>query len=48
MSVLITCTVSLNDDGLLRTSSGCIIPTSSLTAYMYTVLSNLTVISVQE
>ena len=41
-SVLITCMVSLNDDGLLRTNSGCTIPTSSLT--VYAVLSNLTVI----
>ena len=44
-SVLITRTVSTNDDGLLRTSSGCTIPTSSLT--LYDDWSNLTVTSIQ-
>ena len=31
MLAMVTCTVSINDDGLLRTSTGCTIPKSSLT-----------------
>jgi len=34
MSLLITCTVISNDDGLLRTSTGCAGPSSSLTMYI--------------
>ena len=44
MSVLITCMVSSNNDGLLRTNSGCTIPVASTTVYAG--LSNLTVIAV--
>ena len=44
--VVTTCTVSTNDDGLLRTSSGCTIPTSSST--LYSALWKFTIISVQE
>ena len=33
-SVLVTCTVISVDDGLLRTSTGCAGPTSSLTLYV--------------
>ena len=39
--MVITCTVSLNDDGWLRIISGCAIPMSSLKVYV--ALSNLTV-----
>ena len=34
MSLLVTCTVILVDDGLLRTSTGCAGPSSSSTLYV--------------
>ena len=34
MSLLLTCTVISVDDGLLRTSTGCTGPSSSLTLYV--------------
>ena len=34
MSFLLTCTVTSVDDGLLRTSTGCAGPSSSLTLYV--------------
>ena len=45
MSMLITCAVSTNDDGLLRTSNG--LPTLIFSSEIYIVLSNLTVISIK-
>ena len=44
MSSLIACTVSLNDDGLLRNSASCNIPISSLTVRAG---SNITVIAIR-
>ena len=45
MSMLITCAVSTNDDGLLRTSNG--FTTSVFSSEIYVALSNLTVISIE-
>ena len=45
VAIIITHTVSLNDDGWLRIISGCAIPTSSLKVYV--ALSNVTVITIR-
>ena len=39
-----TCTVSINDDGLLSINNGLTVPVSSLTVYV--ALSNVTVIAI--